>query len=341
MRLLSHPVKKAADKHLFDDDEFSPEIPITANQAWLGVEFDLSAAGTIAGSINGVGVSFAAAGQLTCATYTLFSAALPPLPLLLDACCTGFDNFSLASNAAAIRKQSPDTVNVTEVSGSITIAASFDQPFAMNALASANLPVDESASIQPNGHIKHLRTSLQVAGDFLVRCYKMKDSVVRLGVYKKQGSTLTVSLVAGAGIEGTIGGYDVLSALLTAALPGIDVASAGISGETAATLNDVVREGLCRNLSATFNATCSAAFTHEAALLYDVQLGGGNNAATDAALGSALHGNWTALEALPNAQVASATSQWRRWRRSARSESIFSGSTAPFRLRITSRPVPC
>jgi hypothetical protein len=59
---------------------------------------------------------------------------------------------------------------------------------------------------------------------------------------------------------------------------------------------------LCRNLSANFNAACSAALTDEAALLYDVQLDGGDSATTDSALGSALRGDWTALEGLPNAR---------------------------------------
>jgi len=293
-------VKKSTDKLLFDDDGFSPVISIPANQAWLGVEFDLSATGTVAASANGVGVSFEVNGQLTCATYTLFTAS-QPLPLLLEACGVAFSNFSLSTNASAIRKQPPGTVNVTEVTGSITAAVSFEQPFAMNALASANLPFNESASIQPAVTLS-LGTSLEVAGDFLVRCYKMSDSVVRMGVYKKHGSTLTVSLSAGAGIEGKIGGDDVLNALLKAALPGVDVAAAGLSGDMAATLNGVVREGLSRNLSACLNAVCSAAFTHEAALLYDVQLDAGDSVVTDSALGSALHGDWTALEALPNAR---------------------------------------
>jgi hypothetical protein len=179
------------------------------------------------------------------------------------------------------------------------MAVSVEQPFEMNALASANLPFNESASIQPNVTLS-LASSLQVSGDFLVRCYKISDTVVRMGAYKKQGSTLTVSLTAAVGIEGKIGGDDVLNALLNAALPGVDVTAAGISGDTAATLNSVVKAGLNRNLSACLNATCSAAFAHEAALLYDVQLDGGDSAATDAALGSALGGDWTALEALPN-----------------------------------------
>jgi hypothetical protein len=293
-------VKKAADQLLFDDDGFSPVIPIPANQAWLGVEFDLSVTAIVAASANGVGVSLEGDGQLTCATYTLF-ASPSPLPLLLEACNVAFSNFSLSTNAPAIRNQPPNTVNVTEVTGTIVAAVSFDQAFAMNPLASANLPFNESASIQPTITLS-LGSSLQVTGDFQVRCYKMRDSVVRMGVYKKHGSTLTATLSASAGIEGKIGGDDVLNALLKAALPGVDVAAAGLSGDTAATLNGVVREGLSRNLSACLNAECSAAFTHEAALLYDIQLDAGDSAATDSALGSALRGNWTALEALSNAR---------------------------------------
>ncbi len=294
-------VRKVTDKLLFDDDGFSPVIPIPANQAWLGVELDLSATATVAASANGVGVSFEGVGQLHCATYTLFSALPPPLPLLLEACGVAFSNFSLSTNAAAIRNQPPNTVNETEVTGSITAMDAFQQPFALNALASANLSFNESASIQPTVTLS-LGSSLQVAGDFLVRCYKMSDSVVRMGVYKKHGSTLTVSLSAGAGISGDIGGDDILNALLKAALPGFDVAAAGLPTDTAKTLNDVVREGLSRNLSAGLNATCSAAFTHEAALLYDVELSMGDDAATDSALGSALRGHWSALQALPNAR---------------------------------------
>ncbi len=294
-------IRQAADKVLFADDGFSPVIPIAPNQAWLGIEIDLTASGTVAGSVNGVGVSLEADGKLACSTYTLFSATVPPLPLLSDACATGLGNFSLATSAAAIRKQPGNTVNVTDVSGSITAAVSLNQPFNLNPLASANLPFNVSASIQPTVTLK-LGSSVKITGDFLVRCHKVSDAVARIGVYKKQGSTFTVSLTAQAGIAGDVGGADVLGPLLNSALPGVDVAAAGIGGENAKTLNGVIRDGLSRNLSAQLNATCSAALTHEAALLYDVQLDAGDGAATDEALGLALHGDWTTLEALPNAR---------------------------------------
>lgn len=290
---------KAADQLLFPDDGFSPIIPIASNQAWLGVEFDLTATATVAAAADGLGVSFEGTATVSCSSYTLFAAAVPPLPLLRDACATAFGNFSLTTNAAAIRSQSPGTVNVTDLSGSITATVSLELPFTLNALASANLPFNETASIQPSVTLE-LAPSLELAGDFLVRSFKVSGDVVRLGAYKKHGTTLSVSFTAGASVGGDIGSDDVLGALLNKALPGVDVAAAGISGDNAATLNGVIKDALDRSLSAQVNATCSAALTDEAAVLYEVQLNAGNNAATDHALGLALHGDWTGLEGLPN-----------------------------------------
>jgi hypothetical protein len=294
-------ISKSSDKLLFADDGFSPVIPIAPNQAWLGVEFDLTATVLAGASANGVGVSFAGDANVACSTYTLFSTTVPPLPSLRDACAIGFGNFSLTTSAAAIRKQVSNTVNVTEVSGSVEVTVSLEQPFTLNALASANLPFNEAASIQPSVTLT-LATSLQVSGDFLVRSYKISDDMLRIGLYKKHGSTLTASFTAGAGVGGDIGGDDVLGALLKAALPGVDSAKAGITGDNAQALNKVIKDGIDRSLSAQLNATCSAATAHEAAVSYEIQLNSGDKGATDKALGLALHGNWTAIEALPNAR---------------------------------------
>jgi hypothetical protein len=294
-------IKRADDKLLFENDGFSPVIPIAANQAWLGTEFDLSVAASGAASANGVGVSLDVDGKMTCSTYTLFSATQTPLPLLRDAVGTALSNLSMATSASAIRKQPASTVNVIEASGSVTACVSFDQPFALNALASTNLSFNVHASIKPKVTLE-IGSSLELTGDFVVRCHKISDNVVRMGVYKMHGSTVSVTMTAEAGIAGKVGSDDVLSTLLHKALPGVDVVAAGISGDSATALNGVIRDGMSRSLSAQCNAACSAAFHNEAALLYEVQLDAGNEVGTDTALGLALRGNWTALEALPNAK---------------------------------------
>lgn len=291
-------IVQAKDKLLFPDDGFSPTIPIAANQSWVGVEFDLTASVSAGVTEGGVGVSLGATGAMACSSFSLFSA---PFPSLKDACGTAFGNFSINTNATAIRNQLPTTVNVTDVSGSIVASVSLQQPFTLNPLASADLLFNKTASIQPNVTLE-LAESIEISGDFLVRCYKMSSEIVRIGVYKKHGTTLSISFTAAAGIEGDVGTKDILGALLNAALPKVDVSAAGITGDNARTLNGVIKDGLIRNLSAQINATCSAAFTHEAALLYEVRLNVGDLAATDKALGLALHGDWTSLHTLPNAR---------------------------------------
>ena len=199
---------KPADKLLFADEGFSPIIPISQNQAWLGVEFDFSAIAKAGVASGGLGISFEGTAKFTCASYTLFSAAAPSaLPSLRNACLAGFETFSLVTSAADLRKQLPNTVAVSELTGSATIGVSFEQPFTLNPLASANLPFNESASIQPAVTLQ-LAPSLEISGDLLLRSWKVSDNILRLGVYKKRGSVLSVDFTAGASVGGDIGNDD-------------------------------------------------------------------------------------------------------------------------------------
>jgi hypothetical protein len=292
-------ITKAIDGLLFKDDGFSPLIPIASNQAWVGVELDVNFSADASASAHGVGVELAGAASLTATTYSLISTHNGTLPLLRDACASGFSNFSLTTSAGAVRAQLPGTVNEVEVSGSIAATLSLEAPVNLNALASANLPFNQTISIQPAVTLK-LAGSIRIAGDFIVRCFKESDSVVTLGVYKKRGTTVTASFTAGAGVGGNIGDHNVLDALLNAALPGVDVAAAAIPDDTSSALNGAIKQGLDRSLSAQFNLACSASFTDEAAVVYEIQLDKGVVSDTDAALSEALRGDWSLMAALPN-----------------------------------------
>ncbi len=290
-------VKTQEDKTLFPKDSFSPEITLEAGQSWVGFEVDVTCKASLAETVNGLGASLAVSSTIASCTWTLFTGS--PLPSLLTAVEGTLNNFALTTSAEAIRRQPLNTVNTTEMKGSITVGVSIQQPFTLNPLASASLPFNQAVSIEPTVTLR-LGTSVEVAGDLLLRCYKVTADLLTIGVYKKQGSTLSVGLTTGAGLEGNVGSDDVLSAILNAALPGIDVAAAGISGSEANELNAVMKTGLCRNLSAQMNATCSAGSTDEAAVLYEVRLNEGDAATTDRALQNAIQGSWTELEILPN-----------------------------------------
>lgn len=290
-----------ADKQLFGSDQFSPQIAIAANQAWVAVEVDASLDIKAQATVNGIGVSEEVAPKLAVTTYSLISAPAAPLPSLQDACSVAFNQFGVTSSPGAIRSQPVGTVNQTEVGGSFTTTVSFSAPFTLNALASANLPFNQTASVQPNVTLK-LSGSVKITGDLIVRSCKQTATSITLGVYKKQGSTLTATFTAGAGIEGEIDDTDILSALLSKAIPNVNAKDAGITGANVAALNSVLKDGINKSLSAQINVTCSAAHTDEAAVLYEIPLQGGDQNATDAAMAQALKGDWTGLDQLNTAK---------------------------------------
>ena len=292
-------IKTSADKTLCGSSQFSPAIPIGANEVWVGVEVDLSFSANASATVSSFGLTFAAASKFSCSTYTLSSGA--SLPLLRDACSRAFGNFSLTTGADAIRQQPVGTLNQTEVSGSLKTTAKLKLPYTINALGSANLPFNMTASVAPSVTVQ-VSGSIQIAGDFIFRSHTKAAGVVEIGVYKKRGSTLSASFTAGGSVGGELGGTDVLTMLLNAAMPGVDVTAAGITGDRGTALNGVIKDGLDESLGVQLNATCSAALTDEAAVVYEVRLAEGDQAATDSALELALGGDWSAIDLLPNAQ---------------------------------------
>jgi hypothetical protein len=291
----------AADGSLFGKDQFSTSIPIASNEAWLGVDLSLNVKLKAAASVGFIGLALEADATIVCTTYTVSTVAKPPLPLLRDACSAAFGNFSITTTSDAIWEQLPGSLNQTEASGSITAKVTLKQPYSLNPLASADLPFNTTASIKPNVTLQ-VSGSVTITGDLIFRCYKKTQNVVQIGVYKKHGSTFTAAFTAGAGAEGDVGDGDILTALLNAALPSVDVKKAGITGDNAKAFNKVIKDGLDRGLTAELNAVCSASHTDEAAVVYEVELGAGSNPATEKALKLALQGDWTGLETLSNAR---------------------------------------
>jgi len=294
-------VMTATDKLLFPNDGFAPTIPIAANQCWVGFEVDAALGTKLSATADGFGVAVQGGAKLALSTYTLLEAAHPPLPLLKDAFVSALEHFSVAVNAQSVRQQALGTVNVCDLSGAVSITGSYEIPISLSAFASANLPFNFKLSVAPTATVK-IAGGLAVSGDFLVRSHKLPDNVLQIGVYKKKGSTLCASLTASTGIEVAGGGTDLLGAVLNAALPGVDVTKCGISADTAKDLNKVIKDSLDHSISIGLNAMCSAADTHEAAVLYEIRLDQGDAAETDQALQSALKGDWTPLESLTNAR---------------------------------------
>jgi hypothetical protein len=295
-------IVRPVDKTLFPDDDFAPTITLTPDQCWVGIEIDASTDASLKVSADGFGVGIAGTAKLGLTTYTLIHKSSGQFPALLDGLKTALDGFSVASTAEALRKQPTGIVCVSELGGTVTISSSYQFPVSINPLASADLPFNYKISVQPEGTLK-LAGSIAFSGDLIVRAHKLTDTTLEIGVYKKKGSTLSASFTAATGVGIDLGTTDLAAAILNTALPGANSKGAGINGGSAEELNAALKDCIDRSLSIAMNVSCSAATTDEAAVIYHVDLSAGNTDATNAALKSALQGDWTLLTRLPNAQL--------------------------------------
>ena len=292
---------KPADKTLFGADPFAPTITIGPQECWIGFEIDANVAGALTGTADGFGVGIAAASAVSLATYTRIAPAGTGFPTFLDAVAQALANYRVSCSAAAIRGLPAGTVTASDLGGSLTFSGSYSLPVSVNALATANLPLNHQIALNPSVTLQVVG-QIALAGDFHVRSYKPSETQLVLGVYKKKATTLTATLTAGAKLEADLGKTDLLAAVMGTVFPGVDPAQEGVTGDTAAALKTVLQQGLDRSLSIAANLACSASFADEAAVVYAIDLAGGDSAATDAAISAALAGDWTGIDALPNAE---------------------------------------
>ena len=114
-------VLTSANKLLFADDGFSPKIPIGADQCWIGFEVDAALGAKLSASADGFGVAVQGSTKMTLTTFTLLEASPPRLPVFKDAVVSALEHFALSVTSAAIRKQEAGTINVSDLTGSISV----------------------------------------------------------------------------------------------------------------------------------------------------------------------------------------------------------------------------
>jgi hypothetical protein len=294
---------RPVDKTLFPSDTFSPDIEIAPDQCWVGVGLHVSVDANAQASVDGFGAGVKDISKCDLTTYTLIEASGGKFPILIDALTAALNGFYLAATVDAVRGQPTGTVYANEVSGTVTFTGSYQLPVSINALASADLPLNYKITVQPEATLK-LSGSIALSGDMIVRSHKIGENLVELGVYKKRGSTLTANFTAKAGVGVDEGTTDLASILLSTAFPGVSCKGAGIAGDTAKSLNSALNGCVDRSLSVAMNICCSAESADEAAVIYQIDLTAGDPDATNAALKDALKGNWTELSQLENAKLS-------------------------------------
>lgn len=286
-------VCRAADGPLLGKDDFALDIPIDASEAWVG--FQIGATVEVAGAgaaPNGVGVEIDQKTSGVFTTYKRFDASV----VLRDAIRDTLSEFRVPANASEIRAQKPGTVLTSDVTGTVTVSGSWSIPGSVNTLALADTKVPIEIEVEAASCVA-LKGAIAITGEFVFRSWKQSDNELLIGLYKKKGTTFSVSFTAEAGMEAEAGSTDLVAKVFGLLSP---TADSSVLGKDPGGLREALKKSVNHSLMMSLNASCAASVADESAFVYAVDLSG-DQTRTDAALNAAIAGNWTKIAELSNA----------------------------------------
>jgi hypothetical protein len=292
-------VFRSGDSPLFAGDAYGDPIAIGANECWVSFELDTSLDASVAVPLPyGFGVGFEASSAPDFSTYLLIPAAQSPNTTLAQAIGQTLDAFKVLDSSADVLALAQNLICVTDVAGTIKVGGSWSLPLAVNqlSLASASLPFNQSVSVSPSLSLG-VQGDIALTGEFGLRVRRTGPNLIHIGIYKSRGTTFDASFTASAGVGANLGGTDLVNEFFTAIDPGIDASQSG----SGADFQKVLSASIDRSLAISLNAACSAAFTDEAAVIYEIDVTAPDQATKDA-IDSALTGDWTRISQLPNAR---------------------------------------
>jgi hypothetical protein len=287
-------VARAFDTPLFGKDDYDA-VDIQGNDCWVGVEFDTLLDAKVSVPLShGFGVSFEANATSAFATYRLMPDAVAPDQNLGDALAAAMSGYNVIATVEQAMEIPAGAIYTTDVTGTFTVGGSWKLPTSINqmSLADANLPFNARVSVAPAVTVK-VAGSVAVSGAFGVRFRRSGGNAIRMGIYKKHGTTLSASFRASAALGANVGNTDLIAAFFKAVSDEADLTT--LSKDDVAKFQKVLNDSIDQSLAISLNAACSASEWDEAALVYEVNTAANDGGATLAAVAAALGGDWTAL----------------------------------------------
>jgi len=292
-------------KNLFGDDDFAPALAIHPSECWAGLCLKATLQDTLsAKSANGFGLSLTTGTTIAVTTFVHFpypvSYPSAPMPAFKEGLAKLLEDFSIAATPAQVRAIPAGIAHAVEATGSVSLGASYSVPLTVSPFATLGLPFNLALKAGP-GVAAAIKGAITLEGSFIVRTYRSSDTKIVIGLYKKQETTLSVTLTTSAGLGADIGTIDILGKVLGAIIPSASLDDLHLDETQKKDLSDGLKQCANESLAIALNACCTASEGDEAAVVYELDLSKGDMTLTDAAIGTALRGDWSSFEVLPNA----------------------------------------
>jgi hypothetical protein len=278
------------------------------------VSFGLDASVSADVSVTSGELTFGAkpASKLELASYSRFP--LKGGTTLAQAVQQTVAGFAIPATAADLADLPPGQIVRVALTGELTVSGTANLLAVTNPLASASLPAPLPVVSVSAGGSATVGVSCEIETEFEIVARKLDSGAVRLGWYRKDGSSVTVTAAVSEGISAGFGTTDLFSQVigLISADPKADLkelANAGVPKEQAEAIQSAVKACACRKLEIAMSSAFTVSDSKAATFLYEI-VPAALTAESRTAVDQALCGDLTGLHAAALPGVACVRSIW-------------------------------
>ena len=278
------------------------------------VSFGIDTSASVSASVTSGELTFGAtpASKLELVSYSRFS--LKSGVTLAQAVQQTVSAFAIPATAADLADLPAGQITRVALTGTLTVSGSANLLAVTNPLASASLPAPLPVVSVSAGGSATIGVSCEIDTEFEIVARKLDSGAVRLGWYRKNGSSVTVTAAVSEGISAGFGTTDLFSQVvgLISADPKADLkelASAGVPQEQAEAIQSAVKACACRKLEIAVSTAFTVSDSKAATFLYEIAPAA-LTAESCAAVDQALRGDLTGLHAADLPGVSCVRSIW-------------------------------
>lgn len=254
-------------------------LSVLPGQAYVAFHLEARLTSSISSALSEIAFGFTAGTRLMAGIYQTYDSATT----VREAVSRTLAEFQIPGDWEDLLGM-PDGCAVTvNGGGRLSFAVSGQFACSANPLAITIPAVDVDITASAGASV-FMNAEVAIETEYELRAFRIDRKTLLFGVYKKHGSSLIVNVGARAGVDVTVGPFELASRLLSAATGSADVdpeflARAGLSSDQIERIASTVQSAINRKLEGSLSNAFSQLRSEEAAFLFQIDLEGVDQAA--------------------------------------------------------------
>lgn len=274
-RMPLHPESEAADPALFPGDPLGDDPISLHDVCYTQMQFITIVEQGASAAPPPYTIDQGASVQASASMYLPYSKN-QGYPNLKQALTDAFSKYSIPTTRAELGTLQEGSIFVYAATGSLRASGKFNLLTAINPTASTAI-CDIYGPFSFNaGPEVTLGGCITFTSDFEIRIRKLDANTLRIGHHRKQGASLTITFDAGADIDATAGGFDLIAAMYGLLGSNAKVSKGWFKDHGADGLGDDIQDALQaavqQKLSIALDAATDATASDSTAFLFEFDL---------------------------------------------------------------------